>query len=273
MVYKFPHKRSFGKKFNHFNASKHDRKIMKASSIIKPVQDKKTRVSMLREMFEQVKGTDVLLEELQPDPKNYNFDSADIRKKHAFKTLIATMLSVRSKDETTLKVVNNLWTHYDTPEKLMNAPLEHVETLIHSSGTYRQKAKRIIEAARVIHEEYNDIVPPSQEKLMKIKGVGRKVANCVLVVSFNIPVIPVDTHVHRISNRTGWVTTKTPDKTEFALEQAFPKSEWLVINYALVSFGKTICKPIGPLCEMCSVNDRCMKRIIVAPKKKKKTPL
>ena len=243
---------------------------MGASNIIKSSQNKITRVNMLHEMFDQIKGTTVLLEELQPDPKNYDFNSADIRKEHAFKTLIATMLSVRSKDETTLKVIENLWKHYDTPEKIANAPLEHVEHLIHSSGTYRQKAKRIIEAGRVIHEEYNDIVPPSQEKLMKIKGVGRKVANCVLVVSFNIPVIPVDTHVHRISNRTGWVTTKTPEKTEFALEQAFPKSEWLVINYTLVSFGKTICKPIGPKCELCVVNDRCMKRIAIAPKKQKK---
>ncbi len=226
-----------------------------------PCPDEACRIKMLHEMFEKIKGTDLLLEEIQPDPKNYAYDSAPLRKSHAYKTLIATMLSVRSQDETTFKVVQNLWKHYSTPEALAYAPIEHIEELIHSSGTYRQKAKRIKEAARIVHEQYDDNVPPSREALIEIPGVGRKVANCVLVVSFNIPAIPVDTHVHRISNRIGWVTTKTPDKTEVALEKLFPKSEWMVINYTMVSYGKKICKSINPQCSLCPVADRCLKRI------------
>jgi endonuclease-3 len=108
------------------------------------------------------------------------------------------------------------------------------------------------------------------EKLLELPGVGRKVANCVLVNSFDIPAIPVDTHVHRISNRTGWVQTKDPEQTEKALEQLFPKELWTLINYTLVSYGKTICKPINPNCTECVVADRCPKKILVPEKKNKK---
>ncbi len=232
-----------------------------------PCETTECRVEMLDIMFDTVKGFSLLLEQIQPDPQNFDYDSAKIRKNYAFKTLIATMLSVRSRDETTIKVVENLWKVYSTPKALANAPLEELEILIKSSGTYRQKAKRIKETARIIHEEYEDVVPDNLDELLKFPGVGRKVANCVLVVSFNKPAIPVDTHVHRISNRTGWVSTKTPEKTEKALEGLFPRDTWTKINYTMVSFGKMICKPITPQCDRCPVRTWC-KQIIISPKPK-----
>ncbi|MHA1584764.1 MAG: endonuclease III domain-containing protein, partial [Promethearchaeota archaeon] len=170
-----------------------ENEIITAKNI--PCKSKDCRIKMLHRMFEAVKGTSLLLEEIQPDPENQKYDSAEIRQPHAFKTLIATILSVRTKDETTFKVTENLWKHYSTPKTLAEAPLEHVEELIHSSGAYHQKAERIQKTARIIHEQYHDEVPDSRELLMKLPGVGRKVANCVLVVSFNIPAIPVDIHV------------------------------------------------------------------------------
>ncbi|MCF2141937.1 MAG: endonuclease III [Candidatus Lokiarchaeota archaeon] len=234
---------------------------MKNKGSIISCKDEKCRVEMLHKMFDTIKGYSLLLEQLQPDPKNYQFNSSEIRKPYAFKTLVATILSVRSRDETTIKVIENLWQHYSTPKDLAEAPIEHIEELIHSSGTYKQKAKRIKETARIIHEKYNDKVPDDLSLLVQLPGVGRKVANCVLVVSFNKPAIPVDTHVHRIANRIGWVETKTPEKTEHALEKLFPKEEWMRINYTMVSFGKNICKPINPLCDICPIEKNCEKKI------------
>ena len=228
---------------------------------VTPCETKKCRSQMLETMYNEVKGFPLLLEQIQPDPDNQNYDSADIRKEYAFKTLIATMLSVRTQDETTLKVIEKLWKNYSTPKEIAEAPIEHLEELIHSSGTFRQKAKRIKESSRIIHEEYNDEVPNDLQSLLDLPGVGRKVANCVLVVSFNKPAIPVDTHVHRIANRIGWVNTKRPTQTEKALTKLFPKSDWVRINYTMVSFGKNICKPQNPQCEICPINQKCEKKI------------
>ena len=219
------------------------------------------RVKMLREMYEAVKGTVLLLESLQPNPDDFPTSPSSKRLEGAFKTLIATILSVRSKDETTIRVVDELWDVYPTPKAMAAAPLDKLEELIKSSGTYRQKAKRIKETAKIIHEKYDDKVPENRELLLKLPGVGRKVANCVLVTSFCKPAIPVDTHVHRISNRIGWVDTIKPEDTELALEKLFPENIWTLINYTMVSFGKTICKPINPLCASCPVQNRCLKLI------------
>ena len=233
--------------------------------------DQPCRVKMLTEMYKAIKGTELLLEVIQPNSlAEIHFGKYDPnRKKNAFKTLIATILSARSKDETTIKVVDGLWKKYSTPEQLANAPLENLEKLVYSSGTYRQKAIRIKETSKIIHEKFQDQVPDTLEELIKLPGVGRKVANCVLSISFNKDVIPVDTHVHRISNRVGWVKTNNPEKTEIELEKLFPQSSWKMINYTLVSFGKRICKPINPLCSECPINNICLK-LIKPPKKSKK---
>nr|QEE15507.1 G/T mismatches repair enzyme [Candidatus Prometheoarchaeum syntrophicum] len=222
-------------------------------------------------MYTVIKGTELLLEVIQPNSlSEIHFGEYDPeRKKNAFKTLIATILSARSKDETTIKVVDGLWNKYSTPEEIAYAPLENLEKLVYSSGTYHQKAIRIKETSKIIHENFHNQVPDTLEELVKLPGVGRKVANCVLNISFNKDVIPVDTHVHRISNRVGWVKTNNPEKTEKGLEKLFPQSSWKMINYTLVSFGKKICKPINPLCSECPINKKCLK-LIKIPRKSKK---
>ncbi len=239
--------------------------------MISVCDDQPCRVKMLNEMYASIKGTGLLLEVIQPNSlSEIHFGKYDPeRKKFAFKTLIATILSARSKDETIIKVIEKLWGKYSTPEEIASAPLENLEELVYSSGTYHQKAIRIKETSKIIHEQFQDQVPDSLEELIKLPGVGRKVANCVLNISFNKDVIAVDTHVHRISNRIGWVTTKNPEKTEKELENLFPKSHWKMINYTLVSYGKKICKPQNPLCSDCSINNRCLK-LIKPPKKGKK---
>jgi len=228
---------------------------------------------MLNEMYASIKGTGLLLEVIQPNSlTEIHYGRYDPeRKKYAFKTLIATILSARSKDETIIKVVEGLWKKFSTPQEIADAPLEILEELVYSSGTYHQKAIRIKETSRIIHEKFQDQVPDTIEELVKLPGVGRKVANCVLTISFNQDVIAVDTHVHRISNRIGWVNTNNPDKTEKELEKLFPKPHWKRVNYTLVSFGKNICKPINPLCSECPINNQCLKLVKPPKKSKKKT--
>ena len=226
---------------------------------------------MLSEMYATIKGTGLLLEVIQPNSLNeIHYEKYDPeRRKFAFKTLIATILSARSKDETIIKVIEGLWKKYSSPKEIAEAPLEDLEKLVYSSGTFHQKSIRIKETSKIIHEQFQDQVPDTLEELLKLPGVGRKVANCVLTISFNQDVIAVDTHVHRISNRIGWVKTNNPEKTEKELEKLFPKSHWKLINYTLVSFGKKICKPINPLCSECPINKQCLK-LIKQPKKSKK---
>ena len=174
-----------------------------------------------------------------------------------FSILIGTILSARTKDENTTKVVKKLFSRYRTPKSLANAKVRDVEKLIKSIGFYHVKAKRIIEVARIIHSQYKGNVPENFEKLLELPGVGRKTANCVLVYAFDKPAIPVDTHVHRISNRLGLVDTKTPEETEFELMKSIPKKYWLQINDTFVMFGQNICKPISPMCDICKIKTRC----------------
>lgn len=224
------------------------------------------RIEMLLKMYNTIEGTELLLDQIRIDAETQKITQTLDPTESPFKTLIATVLSARSRDETTIKVVNNLWQYYNTPESLANAPLDRLEELVHASGTFRVKAKNIKEIGRIIHEELHDQVPSDCEQLMKLPGVGRKVANCVLNFAFGKSVIPVDTHVHRISNRTGWVKTKTPEQTEKALEPLFPQKYWSIMNYTLVSYGKTICKPITPNCKICPVESTCGQLIEITKK-------
>jgi endonuclease-3 len=150
-----------------------------------------------------------------------------------------------------------LFSKYSTPETIANAPIEEVEKLIKKSGFYHVKASRVKEVSRIIHEDYNDVVPDDMGELLSLPGVGRKTANCVLVYGFHQDAIPVDVHVHRISNRIGLVKTKTPDETEEQLIKTVPKKYWLPLNDLFVQFGQTICKPIGPQHEICPIADYC----------------
>ena len=174
-----------------------------------------------------------------------------------FSILIGTILSARTRDENTAKVVKKLFAVYKNAKELSGARVRDVERIIKSIGFYHVKSRRIIEVAGIIHSEYGGKVPKDLDSLIKLPGVGRKTANCVLVYAYEKPAIPVDIHVHRISNRLGLVTTKTPEETEFALMKKIQKKFWLEINDTFVMYGQNICKPISPMCEVCSIRRGC----------------
>ncbi len=174
-----------------------------------------------------------------------------------FSILIGTILSARTKDENTTKVVKRLFKEYKSAKALAKAKVKDVEKIIKSIGFYHVKTKRIIKVASLITTQYKGKVPNDFEELLKLPGVGRKTANCVLVYGFEKPAIPVDTHVHRISNRLGLVKTKSPEDTEFKLMKKIPKKYWLEINDTFVMYGQNICKPISPLCNVCKIKKMC----------------
>ena len=174
-----------------------------------------------------------------------------------FSILIGTILSARTKDESTTKVVKKLFSEYKTARALSKAKVKDIEKIIKSIGFYHVKAKRIIDVASIITSKYNGRVPSSLEELVQLPGVGRKTANCVLVYAFEKPAIPVDIHVHRISNRLGLVSTKSPEDTEQELMKKIPKKFWLDINDTFVMYGQNICKPISPMCNVCKIKKRC----------------
>ncbi len=174
-----------------------------------------------------------------------------------FKILIGTIISARTKDENSKIAVRNLFAKFKDPEALAAASIDEIANLIKVAGFYRVKAKRIKEVAKIIHEQYNDHVPNEIDELLKLPGVGRKTANCVLVYAFDKDAIPVDTHVHRIANRLGLVDTKEPEDTEEQLKKVIDKKYWKSINDTFVMFGQNVCKPIKPLCNECLLNKDC----------------
>ena len=174
-----------------------------------------------------------------------------------FSILIGTILSARTKDESTTKVVKVLFSKYKNPKQLANAKLKDVEKIIKPIGFYHVKSKRIIEVAKIIDSKYNGKVPEELDTLVQLPGVGRKTANCVLVYAFEKPAIPVDIHVHRISNRLGLVETKNPEDTEQELMKKVDKKFWIDINDTFVMYGQNICKPISPMCDLCKIKRSC----------------
>jgi len=179
--------------------------------------------------------------------------------KSPFKVLISTILSARAKDTVTLPLSKEVFKRYTDAKKLARAKQKDVEKIIKPIGFYRNKAKNIIQTAGIIHKKYKGKVPRTKTELMELPGVGTKVAGCVLVYAFGEPAIPVDTHVHRVSNRLGWTKTKTPEKTEKELEKIIPKRYWLDVNELLVVHGQTICFPRIPRCSKCPIAKYCKK--------------
>ncbi|MEM0117027.1 MAG: endonuclease III [Conexivisphaerales archaeon] len=175
-----------------------------------------------------------------------------------FKILIGTILSHRTRDENTTIATSNLFRRYPTPQDLAKADVSDVKNLIKTVGFHNTKAKNIVHVAKQIIDEFGGKVPDNIEDLMKLKSVGRKTANCVLVYGYGIPAIPVDTHVHRISNRLGIVKTSKPEETEQELTLKIPRQYWLEINDLFVRFGQTICRPVGPKCETCLLKKECI---------------
>lgn len=177
-----------------------------------------------------------------------------------FKILIACLLSLRARDETTEKISQELFKIADTPQKILQIPTPKLEKIIFSTGHYHKKAQVLKEVSKELIERFNGQVPDDKEQLMSIKGIGPKTANIVLNFAFGKEVIPVDTHCHRIPNRLGWLQTKSPEQTEKELEKILPKKYWGEFNGIFVLFGRTICVPISPFCSTCPIKDYC-KRI------------
>jgi endonuclease-3 len=186
-----------------------------------------------------------------------------------FRILIGTILSHRTRDENTSRAVENLFSRYKTPQQLAAANPVTVRRLIKPSGFYNMKTKNIIRVSRQLIDEFGGKVPSTMEQLLTLHSVGRKTANCVLVYAFNMPAIPVDTHVHRISNRLGLVNTKKPEETEAELTDSVPRKYWLELNDLFVRFGQTTCKPIGPRCGDCTLRSSCKYYRTVVSKKSK----
>ena len=186
-----------------------------------------------------------------------------------FRILISTILSHRTRDENTTRATENLFSLYTTPSQLANADPSLVRKLIRPSGFYNMKTRNIMKVSKQLVDEFGGKVPNNVEDLLKLHSVGRKTANCVLVYAFNKPAIPVDTHVHRISNRLCLVKTKKPEETETALAKTVPKRYWLELNDLFVRFGQTTCKPVGPHCWSCTLTSYCVYyRTVYVPKHK-----
>lgn len=181
------------------------------------------------------------------------------RWKSPFLVLISCILSLRTKDETTLPASERLFALADTPAAMLNLPLATIEKAVYPVGFYKTKARTIHGICRDILEKFSGRVPDDIDTLMTMKGVGRKTANLVLTEGFNKPAMCVDTHVHRISNRLGYIRTKDPEATEWALREKLPTKYWMQYNALLVTWGQNVCRPVSPLCSTCPVNDLCRK--------------
>ncbi len=202
-------------------------------------EDKKTKISKIVEI-------------LKKEYTEFFYPS-----KEPFKVLISTLLSQRTKDKKTKQASENLFKFISKPEDVLNCDLREIENAIKGVNFYKTKAKRIVEISKTLIEKYNGKVPNNEEDLLKLTGVGRKTANCVLAFAFDRQVIPVDTHVHRISNRIGIVKTKNPNDTENDLKKILPRNYWKAINYILVQHGQNVCKPLKPKCEKCKIREYC----------------
>ena len=204
-------------------------------------------IKVLRLIEKQVEGLGV------PSVTRVSYD------KDPFKVLVSCLISLRTKDSVTIKASKRLFEKAGNPEDLSGLSLSTIRQTIYPAGFYRNKAKIIKNISRQLVVKYRGKVPHTAEKLLSLKGVGRKTANLVLGLAYNKPSICVDTHVHRISNRLGWVQTQTPLDTEGHLQNIFLEKYWIKINTILVSFGQNICLPVSPLCSQCSVKPLCKK--------------
>lgn len=182
------------------------------------------------------------------------------RKRDPFKILVSCILSLRTQDKTTGEASGRLFSLASTPKKMATLSVKEIEKAIYPVGFFRVKARTIRSMCRELVDTYHSRVPDEIEELLKLKGVGRKTANLVVTLGYNRPGICVDTHVHRITNRWGYVTTASPEKTEFALREKLPAEYWIGINGLLVAFGQGVCKPVSPLCSSCSLVRLCAKK-------------
>jgi endonuclease-3 len=182
------------------------------------------------------------------------------KSKDPYRVLISCLLSLRTKDKTTMQAAHRLFKVADKPESMLKLTAGRIRRLIYPVGFYRNKSKIILNLSKRLLEDFSGKVPDSLNALLGLKGVGRKTANLVLGLGFGIAAICVDTHVHRISNRLGWIKTKNPEETESALQKIIPRRRWIELNTILVTFGQNLCLPVSPFCSKCGVYGFC-KRI------------
>jgi len=176
-----------------------------------------------------------------------------------FRILVSTLLSLRTKDKVTLEASQRLLEKAPTAATLLSLTEEEIQTLIYPVGFYRVKARNLKQIAYQLIDRFQGEVPADRQLLLSLPGVGRKTANLVLNLGFGIPAICVDTHVHRISNRLGWVRTRTPEQTEYALMEVLPQRYWIPINEVLVAYGQRVCTPQSPFCSTCPLERECPK--------------
>lgn len=174
-----------------------------------------------------------------------------------YRILVSCILSLRTKDALTAVVAPRLFKIAPTPKKMIRLNPRKLSKIIYPVGFYRNKSKTILDITKSILQEYNGKVPDNLRDLLRLNGVGQKTANLVLSVGYRKPAICVDTHVHRVSNRLGWVNTKNPKQTEEELKKVFIRRYWSALNSTLVTFGQNICTPISPYCTKCFVNRSC----------------
>ena len=177
--------------------------------------------------------------------------------------LVSTILSLRTKDEVTIVASKRLLEKAGSPEELKLLKAEKIENLIYPVGFYRNKAASLKKIASILLEQYNGKVPASMDALLDLPGVGRKTANLVLTEAFDLDGLCVDIHVHRISNRCGWLSSKTPEDTEMTLREILPRNYWKRINYLLVLYGQKLCRPVSPFCSQCVIKKHCSHNGIV----------
>ncbi len=197
-----------------------------------------------------------MLDIMEEEARRRNAPVFRFRAKDPFQSLVFAILSTRTKDEVTSEKGKKLLSIANSPKKLMSMSVAEIEEIIKGVGFYRTKAKNLKKVAEIVVRSYNSKVPERFEELVKLPGVGRKVANIVLSF-YGIPAIAVDTHVHRVANRIGIVKTKSVKDTERELKKIFPQRLWKRLNKVFVGFGQSVCKPVKPECENCRIRAIC----------------
>ncbi len=210
--------------------------------------------------MEEKKRIERLIEGVKRELSGFNMPyvtEVSEKSRDPFRVLVSCLLSLRTKDEVTAPASERLFKRGATPEALCALPLKTIERLIYPVGFYRVKARNIKAVCRELIERYDSKVPDRVEELLKLRGVGRKTATLVVSMGYGRPAICVDTHVHRITNRWGVVSTSTPHKTELSLYRVVPERYWIELNTLLVAFGQNVCKPISPHCSICGIQRYC----------------
>ncbi len=182
---------------------------------------------------------------------------AEQTRRDPFRILIGTVLSLRTKDETTAAACERLFALAEDPAAMAALPEESVDRAIYPVGFHATKARNILQICRILVDEYRGTVPDDIDTLITLPGVGRKTANLVVTIGYGKPGICVDVHVHRISNRWGYIATKNPDRSEFALREKLPSEYWIRYNDLLVMYGQNLCKPVSPFCSRCRLSSFC----------------